>query len=759
MKKQKDKEKKQNKVEKKKGVCLIVAFLILLVLFLSGFTVVKASSGLVDETINDQNLYSKYDLDNYQLDFYVDTSWSWLPWNWMDGIGRSVMHGIYCLSDVIWGLSKLISTGTGMVVQEAYRLDFISDLADQIGKNIQTLAGVSTSGISRDGFYAGFLPWIILAVGTYVAYVGLIKRETSKALGALVNMLVIFVITTGFIACAPLCIRNINEVSSDISTKALELGTKLVMSDDKKGDGDSVDQIRDSLFFIQIYQPWLILQYGTSDIDSIGESRVQSLLSVNPEANYGADREAVVITEIETYGNVNMTITNVVKRLGMVLFVFVLNFIISIFVIVMAGMMVLSQVLFIIFVMFLPFSFILSMFPTYGGMAKKAVVKVFNVIMMRAGLTLVVTIAFSISTMLYGLSADYPFFLIAFLQIVVFVGISMKSNELLGMLSLQEDGTKQLQRRILLGAAALPAMRASEIMQYRRCERNSGRRHRKELVKSGTKRAYGAVKNRAEKSLRENMGVSKDATEMRKQKAERYQAMYGNRVESSSVEKSVPAVRGGGTQKDVRQRFGVREHGQHHIAPGQYVEMEHSSAKSQQLDSDASKLVGNKEKLEYYRDVKSGNKIKHISGKTYNVANRRKAPQAGTARIVRKIELLDQKKSGQREITKVPERQRTFENDRMKMNPSSEKTESAAVRGHVTQNRERTGHEVSEKREASSRKVQHPSREVSEKREASSRKVQYPNSEVAERRETSNRTVQRPSREVPERRGKIDRKE
>ena len=36
---------------------------------------------LVDDTVNADNLYSKYPLSNYQLDFYVDNSWSGLPCN------------------------------------------------------------------------------------------------------------------------------------------------------------------------------------------------------------------------------------------------------------------------------------------------------------------------------------------------------------------------------------------------------------------------------------------------------------------------------------------------------------------------------------------------------------------------------------------------------------------------------------------------------------------------------------------------------
>ncbi len=68
---------------------ILLAITVTLVL-LSLLGTVAHASGLVDDTVNADNLYSKYPLSNYQLDFYVDNSWSWLPWNWLDGIGKSV---------------------------------------------------------------------------------------------------------------------------------------------------------------------------------------------------------------------------------------------------------------------------------------------------------------------------------------------------------------------------------------------------------------------------------------------------------------------------------------------------------------------------------------------------------------------------------------------------------------------------------------------------------------------------------------------
>ena len=427
---------------------LVLLSVTVTLVLLSLLGTVAHASGLVDDTVNADNLYSKYPLSNYQLDFYVDNSWSWLPWNWLDGIGKSVQYGLYCITNFVWTISLYLSNATGYVVQQAYKLDFINDMADSIGESIQTLAGVTEHGFSSSGFYVGFLLIIILIVGVYTAYTGLLKRETSKALHAVINFVVVFIVSASFIAYAPNYIQKINDFSSDISTASLDLGTKIMLPDSQSKGKDSVDLIRDSLFSIQVEKPWLLLQFGNSDTEEIGTDRVEALVSASPSDEDGETRENIVKTEIEDNDNDNLTIPQVVNRLGMVFFLLIFNLGITIFIFLLTGMMLFSQILFIIYAMFLPVSFLLSMIPTYENMAKQAVVRVFNAIMTRAGITLIVTVAFSISSMFYNISTDYPFFMVAFLQIICFAGIYMKLGELMSMFSLNANDSQQIGRRI-----------------------------------------------------------------------------------------------------------------------------------------------------------------------------------------------------------------------------------------------------------------------------------------------------------------------
>lgn len=492
---------------------VLLAVTVTLVL-LSLLGTVAHASGLVDDTVNADNLYSKYPLSNYQLDFYVDNSWSWLPWNWLDGIGKSVQYGLYCITNFVWTISLYLSNATGYVVQQAYKLDFINDMADSIGKSIQTLAGVTENGFSSSGFYVGFLLIIILIVGVYTAYTGLLKRETSKALHAVINFVVVFIVSASFIAYAPNYIQKINDFSSDISTASLDLGTKIMLPDSQSKGKDSVDLIRDSLFAIQVEKPWLLLQFGNSDTEEIGADRVEALVSASPTDEDGETRENVVKTEIEDNDNDNLTIPQVVNRLGMVFFLLIFNLGITIFIFLLTGIMLFSQILFIIYAMFLPVSFLLSMIPTYENMAKQAVVRVFNAIMTRAGITLIVTVAFSISSMFYNISTDYPFFMMAFLQIICFAGIYMKLGELMSMFSLNANDSQQIGRRIF--------RRPMVFM-----------RHRARRMEHGIARAVGAGSVAGAVAGASVARAGKQATNQPPKKRENTSASMGSRVGSA----------------------------------------------------------------------------------------------------------------------------------------------------------------------------------------------------------------------------------
>ena len=425
----------------------ITAFIMVVMAFVfcNLFTVQAHAAGLLDETIDTAHEFSRYPIDNYQLDFYVDSSWDWLPWNWMDGIGKTAQYAIYLFTNFLWTLNLYISNAVGYLIQQAYDLDFIGSAASEIGKNIQLIAGVSASGFDSTGLFPGMMAIVTLLVGVYCTYAGLIKRETTKAFHAALNFVVVFVVSVGLIAYAPSAITGVNELSSDISNGIVNVSAK-ILAPDAAGENTGVSAIRDCLFGIQVKQPWLIMQFGDSDVENIGEERVNSLLGTSPDENRGKDREEVVKTELEDYDNGNLTVTEVTSRFGLSVFFLIFNLIVSAFAIMLTGSMLLSQILFIISAMFLPVSLLISMIPAFSGTSRRAVISLFNTIMLRVGTTLLTTFVLVLSSLAYTIANGKPFVVVVLLQVIVFAGVYMERDKLLGMIGLRDEDTGRVGR-------------------------------------------------------------------------------------------------------------------------------------------------------------------------------------------------------------------------------------------------------------------------------------------------------------------------
>lgn len=421
-------------------VAVVMAFV-----FCKLFTVQAHAAGLLDETIDTAHEFSRYPIDNYQLDFYVDSSWDWLPWNWLDGIGKTAQYAIYLFTNFLWTLNLYISNAVGYLIQQAYDLDFISSAAGEIGKNIQLIAGVSASGFDSTGLFPGMMAIVTLLVGVYCTYVGLVKRETTKAFHAALNFVVVFVVSVGLIAYAPSAISGVNEFSSDISNGIVDVSAK-ILAPDTVGENTGVSAIRDCLFGIQVKQPWLIMQFGDSDVENIGEERVNSLLGTSPDENRGKDREEAVKSELEDYDNGNLTVTEVTSRFGLSVFFLIFNLIVSAFAIMLTGSMLLSQILFIISAMFLPVSLLISMIPAFSGTSRRAVISLFNTIMLRVGTTLLTTFVLVLSSLAYTIANGKPFVVVVLLQVIVFAGVYMERDKLLGMIGLRDEGTGRVGR-------------------------------------------------------------------------------------------------------------------------------------------------------------------------------------------------------------------------------------------------------------------------------------------------------------------------
>lgn len=404
------------------------------------------AGGIVEEAVGaTSRLYDKYPLKNYNLDFWIDDGFS------LD-IGEKVSGGIsymiYMVTLSVWDFVRALGYFVGQLVEEAYELDFISGTIVQVSGSMQKLAGISPGTIASHGLLPAFLPIVILITGAYVAYVAVAKHQASKALRTALAFVAVAVLGMGMIAGAGRYLGMLNDFQKEFNREVLEVTGMMTQGTEEGG----TEGIRDSLFSILLYEPYLLLQYGTTDTDAIGQERIDRLLATE----FGSEeREQIAEAEVMELGNENMSASRAAGRLGTAFLILLLDLVIIVCVALFCAVMIFSQVLFSLYAMFLPVALVFSLFPNSMGNLFGVLERVFGCIMKKAGITVILSVVFGLSSMAYSLAEAKGFLWVAFLQIVIYVGAFMKCSELLGFMRIGTSGEEKAARRVRGRASAL----------------------------------------------------------------------------------------------------------------------------------------------------------------------------------------------------------------------------------------------------------------------------------------------------------------
>lgn len=377
--------------------------------------------------------YNEYPQNHYKLDTWVDTDGDWLPWNWADGAGKQIYIALMEIVNSIWNVNVLLANFTMKIVQESFELDFVSNVSDEIGMAIQNIAGFGPIGFMESGLWPLLITFVIGLVGAWATYVGMVKRESSRAWSGLLSSIIIFVFALGFFSNASTILKGINDWSSNLQSNILAISASIVNPGSSYSKEEGIATVRNQMFDLMIKKPYLLMQYGTTDVE---ESRVNDLLSVDPFLG-AEDRNKKVEVEVTQKENTMMSIDGVSQRSGFVPLLFIANTIIGVFLLMVSGSIILYQMIFLALVLFAPVPLLMALIPKWQQSAIDWAMKVLHAQLMKIAIALLLTILFGISAILYRAteSGDLGYLGMMLLQIICFVGIWAKRKELFNLVS------------------------------------------------------------------------------------------------------------------------------------------------------------------------------------------------------------------------------------------------------------------------------------------------------------------------------------
>ncbi|MBM7554569.1 CD3337/EF1877 family mobilome membrane protein [Thalassobacillus pellis] len=379
--------------------------------------------------------YNEYSPNHYRLETYVDTSGDWMPWNWDDGVEHAFYLKLNEIINTLWMHNIILSNFTMKVVQEAFALNFVQDVIQQLEQAIQQTAGIGPGGFQEKGIWPLLVTLVLTLAGTWAAYVGMVKRQLSRAWGGLVSTLLVFVFALGFFSNAGTILGGINHWTSEVKSDVLAISASIVNPSASYNQQEGIATIHNQMFDLMVKKPYILMQYGTLDVE---KKRVKDLLELSPtEQKEAEDRETAVKNEVEIEENVMMSLGGVMQRLGFIPLLFVSNTIVGLVLLIVSGSIILYQVAFIALALFAPIPLLMALVPRWQQAAITWLMKVVHTQLMQIGISFFLIILFVISNILYkaSLSSDMGYVWMMVLQIICFAGITTQRRYFFAMVS------------------------------------------------------------------------------------------------------------------------------------------------------------------------------------------------------------------------------------------------------------------------------------------------------------------------------------
>lgn len=317
----------------------------------------------------------------------TDTSGDWNPFTL-----ESVDKGLNAIASMLFSITKLLANLIDVSLANLYSVNIIDNLAN-------TIDNVSSSlwDNLRDNF--GTVLLVIAAIQIFAYYVG--QRNSSKAGGATLKL--IFVIVLGFVwfSNSSFFLNTLNNISNEVQGIVMSSGTFLADEEIEEGNELEGSQalMRNRVFELLVYKPYLEMNYGSTNEESIlandedGAHRINDLLSLQENEEGLEERETIAKNEVEDLQNMNMSSSNIPSKVGIAMVSIVLAIMMGLPLVIIAMVNILLQVLALIIAVVLPISFIVSFLPSFSNSGTYTLGKLVGVFLMKvfAGLLLLFT--------------------------------------------------------------------------------------------------------------------------------------------------------------------------------------------------------------------------------------------------------------------------------------------------------------------------------------------------------------------------------
>lgn len=249
------------------------------------------------------------------------------------------------------------------ILDFAFGFNIIDTLIPEISEILRNITGIDANGnVGSTGLFGNLLYFVCGIVAVYALFTFVFKRAFIASLSEIVKAVVTITLAMLLFANYSTYLTGANKLSNDLINN---LYTSISSESDQS-------TINDTLWSMFVDRPYLMLQYGTHNIDEIGYERIVDLLKTpSGEERY----EKVLINEVVEQNNDLMISSSVLDRLAFSGFYLFSNGVMSIPILIFSLILILVQFWFIVIAMIAPFALLIGTIPTCFGVVKRYLVE------------------------------------------------------------------------------------------------------------------------------------------------------------------------------------------------------------------------------------------------------------------------------------------------------------------------------------------------------------------------------------------------
>ncbi|GIN14617.1 hypothetical protein J26TS2_44840 [Shouchella clausii] len=369
--------------------------LVLFIVLVATFPVSAMAEEIEDKTPTNRDS-QEYENNRYELMSYSDASW----YEFGDKTTNSVAGTV---KNLMWQMNLALSNVVLIIVYQLFSLDIVDLTQDAVSSIAAAVAG---GLVTQFGQFA----LAIFAIGIVVkAYINQNWAAFAKMTSLVViSMTLLFSISSerfDYIGIA-------SSISKELENAIMNVNPTLTESDDLKINTENITDtavaLENKVFDALVYQPYLLLQYGTTDEESILEEdneRITAWLEADPRTEEGMEeRDSIAEDEYKLYNNYNAYAGSGFEQAAYILVMMMSTLIQGFVFFCIALIRIGLQFGFIMGLLLAPFAIFLSLFPSFETIVGKYTKALFLVILFKAITMFFVLVAVSFISLGYDMT-------------------------------------------------------------------------------------------------------------------------------------------------------------------------------------------------------------------------------------------------------------------------------------------------------------------------------------------------------------------